>query len=701
MTEKKQPEVDYNLVMADNIDSYTGISRINASRTFVTDVESNIRVRSDYNVVDFEYYRDSFRADFSKIEICDKAYEKIGIIYSMINLMTDFTTQGIRIVHEDPKLQKFYRALWKKWDANSVSERFCNYMYRLGNVPVHITSGRISPKIEKEFKTYGEDIETVKVKKRNIPVRFGFIYPKQLKVINGKMGTITGKYKYGLLLSNGMLNTLNDRDNRGFLDDLPGDFVQQIKKNPNLDHFPLSEEELEVYFYKKDHWRLWAMPMVYPIVDDLQLFETMKLCDRSALDGAISNIRLWTLGDLKERIYPNQAAINKLTNVLDSATPGTLDLIWGPELKFQESNTNTHQYLKSEKYEQVVKDIYQGLGIPPSLTGGGTGTGASANGGHISMKTLIERLEYGRRQLISFWEKQLDKVQKALGHKKRAKIVFDYKVLSDGEAEKKLIMDLYDRDLISWEGICEKYGNDYEIEEARVIKENRLREKGKLPPKASPYHNPQTDHEYKKILLIQGGVVPSELGIELLERDESEEAFIDKQGKIQEKLSKTKDKENLLNKKNTPKNPEGRPKNTRDIKQRKQRITKIDTSKAGFVNTLAWATSAQKEIHDLVFPAYLKFVDKKNARQLTKSEAQTVEDMKFKVLTNIEPFSKITSEVVSNSLESGNFNKDAMYIYNALSFQFKSVNDRMPTIDEQRQIQASAYAFNFEDEQDD
>ena len=47
-------------------------------------------------------------------------------------------------------------------------------------------------------------------------------------------------------------------------------------------------------------------------LDDIIMLEKMRLADMSALDGAISNIRLWTIGNLDHKILPNKAAINKL-----------------------------------------------------------------------------------------------------------------------------------------------------------------------------------------------------------------------------------------------------------------------------------------------------------------------------------------------------------------------------------------------------
>ena len=67
------------------------------------------------------------------------------------------------------------------------------------------------------------------------------------------------------------------------------------------------------------------------------MLEKMKLADLAALDGAISNVRLWRIGDLDHKIIPTKAAINKLRDILASNVGGgTMDLVWGPEIDFKE-----------------------------------------------------------------------------------------------------------------------------------------------------------------------------------------------------------------------------------------------------------------------------------------------------------------------------------------------------------------------------
>ena len=74
-------------------------------------------------------------------------------------------------------------------------------------------------------------------------------------------------------------------------------YLLQFKKDikNGVKDIPLEDDRLSIFYYKKDDWRQWANPMIYAILDDIIMLEKMRLADLSALDGAISNIRLWTL----------------------------------------------------------------------------------------------------------------------------------------------------------------------------------------------------------------------------------------------------------------------------------------------------------------------------------------------------------------------------------------------------------------------
>jgi hypothetical protein len=660
-----------------NIDSYDGIMATANRRSYI-DIEPNISVRTDFLKDDYYRFRPSEEpaSNFKQsISMCMKAYEKVGIIKNVIDLMGDFASQGITLNHPNKKIEKFYRKWWKKVKGEERSERFLNTLYRCGNVIVHKRYGKISRKQERAM-SKGEaliELPEIEVVKRQIPLKYDFLNPLQIEVDGGYAGAFSGERTYKMKVSKSVINSFEK--NPQYADKLPPKIKTALKNRDS--HIKLDNDTIEVFFYKKDDWDLWAYPMVNAIIDDILMLEKMKLADMSALDGAISNIRLWRLGNLEHKILPNKGAIDKLRNILASNVGGgTMDLVWGPEIDFKESNTQIYKFLGTEKYQPVLNSIYAGLGIPPTLTGLAGQSGGFTNN-FISLKTLIERLEYGRDLLYQFWEKEIEYIQKSMGFSEPATLHFEHMILSDEAAEKNLLMQLADRDIISIETLRERFGELHDIEDSRIKNEGKKRAKRQMPPKADPFHNGNADSEYRKISLQRG-----EIGIDDLTTLQPKKDFVMPVPNSQQ------------SKKSVPKN-NGRPKFTQDTKPRKQKRV-LPKSKPALASVMVWSSEAQKTISNIVNPAMLSHYNKKNLRELTKAELNDLEEIKFKVLCNMTPYDAITEDNVANILESNpKITNSQSTIKAQLRAEFVEKQGRGPSMDELRQIHNLAYSFDF------
>ena len=668
------------LKAGENIDSYDGIRSATASHRSFLNIEPNISVRPSYTRDDYYGFRPS-EEPASKvkksIKQCMDAYDKVGIIKNVIDLMGDFASQGITINHKNPKVQKFLRKWWEKVGGSERSERFLNILYRTGNVVVYRRTAKMKRKIREEM-SKGADIEIQvdKVLKNEIPFRYSFLNPLMMHVENDQTGLFDGKPIYTLKLSASLKKSL--KKDKELLASLPREIQEAIKQDS--EYIPLDQSKLKTFFYKKDDWQLWANPMISAIIDDIIMLEKMKLADMSALDGAISNIRLWNFGSLEHKILPNKPMMDKLRNILASNVGGgTMDLIWGPELTFTESNTQIYKFLGMEKYNPVLNSIYAGLGVPPTLTGLAGQSGGFTNN-FISLKTLIERLEYGRDMLMRFWNDELHNLQKAMGIKEPAELHFDFMVLSDEAAQKNLWLSLADRDVISIETLRERLGETNDIENARIKRETTDRKKKKMPPKADPFHNGNIESEYAKISLQRG-----ELGIEDLTDITPKNPFaLEKMNQQMQEKKQSKDN--------------GRPKFSEDKKPRKQRrvLPKSNPSQREQAAMILWANSAQAKISDILTPALLQHYGKKNLRELSREQAATVEKIKFRTLCSTSPFTEITDEVVCKCLESSkDIDIDIKRSVVELTRDFVIKNNRNPSFDEARSINAIAYVFNF------
>ena len=351
------------------------------------DIDTNVNVRTGFSRQDYDFFRSNERMPHNKQKIigaCMEAYRKNGLVKNVIDLMGDFACQGITLTHESKSVQRFYQRWFNKVKGKDRSERFLNMLYRAGNVIVKRTTAKPKPsQLKKLMLTIGApDIEVtpdVKVDKREIPWVYTIFNPTKIDVIGDDFMQVVGDLKrYGIKVQHNLRNKiLNPRtpEEQRIVAKLPNSVVSAIRKGEQV--IPLDESKTRAFFYKKDDDEHWADPMIWAIYDDIIKLEKTKLADLAALDGVISQVRLWNIGDLEHRIFPNKAIINKLSNILmHNVGGGAIDLIWGPELKFTESSSNAYQFLGKEKYEPILNAIYSGLGVPPTLTGSATASGS-------------------------------------------------------------------------------------------------------------------------------------------------------------------------------------------------------------------------------------------------------------------------------------------------------------------------------------
>ena len=135
---------------ADNVNAYDGIQKSYAydNRTFL-DIESSRTVRPSFYRSDYTSFRPGEAIPTAQkkiIKMCMQAYDRVGIVRNVIDLMGDFASQGLNLVHPNKSIERFYRKWFDQVDGLDRSERFLNYLYRCGNVTVKRRTAKISKK---------------------------------------------------------------------------------------------------------------------------------------------------------------------------------------------------------------------------------------------------------------------------------------------------------------------------------------------------------------------------------------------------------------------------------------------------------------------------------------------------------------------------------------------------------------------------
>lgn len=691
-----QSKKDALRIASDSLED-TGIQKAAAIRRYGLDY-SNLdgfnSGRPGLTRSDYYYFRPDEAPPVRLKEIIKKAediYQRVGLVKNVIDLMGDFASHGIRLVHRNKRIERFYRRWFDKINGRERSERFLNNLYKTGNIVIDRRTAKISLKVtDKLYKSLGSsdmninDIEP-NIEKREIPWKYTFIDPAFVEVSAGPLSSFLHDKRYELLLPGTLRKLINNPKSaveKEIVSNLPEQIIQAAKTKQG---YPLDPAKVSVFHYKKDDWQAWSYPMIYAIMDDITVIEKLKLADMAALDGAISNIRIFKLGSLEHKIAPTKAATSKLSQILgNNVGGGTMDIIWGPDIELIESKTNVHQFLGEGKYVPHMNAVYAGLGIPPTLTGTFGAAGTTNN--FISLKTLTQRLQYGRDTLAKFWDSEIALVQKAMGFKHPAKVEFDRMDLSNEDSEKALLIQLVDRSLISDELLQTRFGFDPEIEKVRMNREKRERDSNRMVQKSGPWFDPQLDNSLKKIALQTGIVTPGQVGLELDKKKPSEKTALEMK---------------------TPPSPgpnqpptaqpglpgAGRPKNSKDSTQRKTRTFKPQTG----ASLEIWAAKAQDKIGEIINPILLKFYDKKNLRSLSSIESDELELIKTKILFSIDPFSKIDKEMVLNTMSNIDSNSKKELISN-YQIWIKNISNDLNnelSVDDQKHAKASFYSMVY------
>jgi len=681
------------------LEEYGGIQSSRANSRYRLDysgLDTSTDGRPGLTRSDYDYFRDSERVPRKIKNILRKAddiYQRVGLVKNVIDLMGDFASQGIRLVHKVKKTERFYQEWFRRINGKDRSERFLNNLYKSGNVVLNRQTGKLSAKAMEQMYAANAaaeirilDLDSV-VRPQEIPWIYTFIDPVYVDVAGGEAASFVRNKMYELSLPASLRKMINAPDSdaaRKIIDNLPTQIIEAAKSKKK---YPLDPESIMVFHYKKDDWQSWAYPMIYAIMDDITVIEKLKLADMAALDGAISNIRIFKLGNLEHRIAPTKSATAKLAQILgNNVGGGTMDLVWGPDIELLESRTSVHQFLGEGKYTPHLNSVYAGLGIPPTLTGTYGAAGTTNN--FISLKTLTQRLQYGRDVLAKFWENEIRIVQKAMGFSTPAHIEFDKMDLSNEESEKALLIQLADRNIISEEVLKTRFGFDNDMERFRVKREDKDRKKKKMPAKSGPFSDNAFDSSLKKIALQLGLATPSEVGLELDPKKRGEKSLTD----IKKELESSK----INNAKNkTGVSGEGRPRNSKDTQKRKEKQFAPQTG----ATIMLWATKAQDQISKHLHPILLEFYDKKNIRSLSSSEYNELDSIKTKLLFSVSPFSTISENLIKDHLTKIN-NPDinnTISLFNKWKYSLQSELNSEMSIEDQKQAKAIFYTLVYRD----
>lgn len=498
-------------------DDATGGSPGIVKGNYYSNVDPNISVKPPFYRSDYEYFRPDenipqaiSQENYRQIMVkCNNAYKRVGIIRSVIDLMAEFAVKGLEIVSEDDGPNKFWHAWFAKVNMDDRSERFASWLLRGGNAVVRRVFGQLTINqinVMKRQNVLAADLPNNNQLGR-IPVQYILYDPATIELVGGYAGALSEKKIYAIRIPSNSLtgvgNPKNDLEKKVF-DALTPELKKVILSKPTVGQTYLVElpsDKLYVGHYKKDDSEIWAIPLIYAILADVNYNDKLKMAKTAGLDGFYSPIRLWKLGDHKEKHYASPAQFSRLAGILQQNTGGgAADILWGSDISLDDHYPPLD---KLQNFEENNEAILIGLGISSSLAGGESKD--TPAGGIMGLKNVMTRIEPVRRAIKDWLNAEIDIVQANMGFKKRPHIRFTYEDLQNEQTYYKMLVDLVDRNIISDRTVLERFHEIPDVENKRVKEQEEGRNSDALPDKASPFHNPnlplQQDHELKKIKL--------------------------------------------------------------------------------------------------------------------------------------------------------------------------------------------------------
>jgi hypothetical protein len=352
------------------------------------------------------------------VVLCQKAYYNFAVFRNTIDLMTEFSVNDIYFEGGNKKVREFLKAYFRKINLWSLQDKFFREFYRSGNVFLLRNEASFkSEDVAKITQVFGSLLAADKNVK--LPVKYSILNPADI-ILGGNINFSNGRY-YKVLSDyelERLRNPQSDEDKEVLKSLSPEELKLINQKNAGIIYIPLQSEKFIAVFYKKQDYEPFAVPMGYPVLEDINAKAELRKMDMAIARTMQQAILLVTAGSEPEKGGVNKKNLEVLQKIFNNQSVGRV-LIADYTTKAQFVIPQISDILDPKKYEVLDKDIQNGLS---SIL---VGDQKFANES-IKVKVFIERLKQAREVFINeFLTPEIKRICKALGFKSYPEAKFD------------------------------------------------------------------------------------------------------------------------------------------------------------------------------------------------------------------------------------------------------------------------------------
>jgi len=332
-------------------------SRRNAAST----IERTDRFRNiDDGMVPFNYAT-GYNYNKSNIDVrdtvilCQKAYYNFGLFRNTIDLMSELSCGNIHLKGGNKSARDFFQALFNKINITALQDKFFREYYRSGNVFIYRYDAAIREEdVTKISQVFGSEALAAKI---SLPARYIIINPADVQV-NGNLSFNRGQY-YKVLTDYELEQIRNPRteEDKEILDSLDPLVKEQVLKGKAtavLLH--LDTKKFYAVFYKKQDYEPFAVPMGFPVLEDISAKIEMRRMDMALTRTIQQVILLVTMGAEPDKGGVNQENLKTMQNLFANQSIGRV-LIADYTTKAEFVIPQIADILDPKKYEVIDKDI--------------------------------------------------------------------------------------------------------------------------------------------------------------------------------------------------------------------------------------------------------------------------------------------------------------------------------------------------------
>ena len=316
--------------------------------------------------------------------LCKLAYSNVAIVNSTIESMVDFSDSPLEVTEGPQKSKDIVNQWLKTAKIASVKQQWFREFYMSGNVP----------------------IIRFRAESRQIPIRYFIINPFDIAADAG-MSLDVGYKKRMAPHEIEKLRNPKTIEDRQLLQSLPQETQKQIKDSSGFSEIfvPLDRKNFIINFYNKQDYDLFAIPLIWPVIKDVEHKLNLKDMDRK-LAKTVDKIILLITSGKDGKVNPDniQSIKDQVKDAQNGIVLVTDDLTNGKFLIPDMQNL-----LGKDKYEVVNEDIRTGL---HNIL---VGSEKFANQ-FVKTKMFLERLEKGRNKFLEeFLLPEIEEVCESFG----------------------------------------------------------------------------------------------------------------------------------------------------------------------------------------------------------------------------------------------------------------------------------------------